>query len=169
MQPVQEVLEGMENRNSIPKSSRTMQENSCEACQGSKWIRVPGTDRVTRCECQKKKIAEERIRILLKDWPEYSGARLEDYEARTLSQTKAFNVIRGDPRGSPGRSPREFLEGLLQERVEPAQLHRPLRYAHDPRIVELPLEIVAEDDDGLRGILRRHRSRATSTRGCTGR
>lgn len=55
--------------------------------------------RVKRCECQKAKIAEERICVMLQDWPEYSKATLQ-MQPRNTGQNNALMAIRENPQGS---------------------------------------------------------------------
>jgi DNA replication protein DnaC len=55
---------------------------------------------VRRCKCQQKKIAEERIRTILDEWPEYREAALDTYEPKSEGQRLAVEAIRGNPRGS---------------------------------------------------------------------
>jgi DNA replication protein DnaC len=80
---------------------RPMSQSSdeCSACNGTGWIHPPGIAAVTRCDCQKQRVAAERIRTVLEEWPEYATAKLEDQPAN-LMQAEALKVIRGDPTGS---------------------------------------------------------------------
>ena len=60
----------------------------------------PESTAVTRCECLKRRIVNERIRTVLQDWPIYAAARLEDMEPRSLSQRQALETIREHPTAS---------------------------------------------------------------------
>jgi DNA replication protein DnaC len=53
---------------------------------------------VTRCECGKRRIAEQRIRAVLDDWPEYASASFEN--PRDLVQREAIRRIAANPSGS---------------------------------------------------------------------
>jgi len=55
---------------------------------------------VARCECQKRRIVEGRIRVVLEDWPEYKTADLSRYKPVSISQQNAFRTIMGNPKGS---------------------------------------------------------------------
>lgn len=56
--------------------------------------------RVTRCDCQKRRIAKERIQVVSRDWPEYGEAKLEDFKPRNVAQANAAAAVQRDPRGS---------------------------------------------------------------------
>ena len=107
------------------------------ACSLSVAPDHPGAQREHAAERQREEQVElepgRHVRLRLEE-----AARLGEREHLARPAPIGVTAARRDPRGSPGRSPRGLLEGLLQERVERAHLHRPLRYARDPRVVELP-------------------------------
>lgn len=78
-----------------------MSQNSdeCQACGGTGWVHPPGHAAVARCECQKQRIVQERIRTVLNDWPRYADAQLDD-RPRTLPQKAVLDAIRENPSGS---------------------------------------------------------------------
>ena len=103
MQPIPEIIKGvsMEVRDLTRMISPNGQDlrSDCSLCQGTTWVPMPD-GRVKRCECQRRRVAEERIRVILQDWPEYLNARLESYAPRGAAQVNALTAIRGDPHGS---------------------------------------------------------------------
>ncbi len=77
-------------------------ESECPLCRGATWVPVEAGNglAVRRCECQVRKIAEDRIRVVLRDWPEYKDARLEGFKPRNVGQSNALMALRDNPRGS---------------------------------------------------------------------
>jgi DNA replication protein DnaC len=65
--------------------------------------------RVRECECKKRRIAQGRIREILKNWPEYKDAQLETFKPRSVRQQNAIRAIRENPTGS------YFLGGYYQQ------------------------------------------------------
>lgn len=61
---------------------------------------------VVRCKCQKRRIAEDRIREVISRWPEYKNADFRGFKAKTVGQENALAVFRQNPKGS------YFLTGL---------------------------------------------------------
>lgn len=77
------------------------EKNECPICRGTLWVPLK-EGLVKRCDCQKRRIAQERIRVILEDWPEYQQAALETYQPLQGSpeQKNAFLRIKENPRGS---------------------------------------------------------------------
>lgn len=76
--------------------------DTCE-CGGTGWIQVASTDnysRVKMCMCQKRKIMERRVSVILEDWPEYSKADLWTVKPRSVGQENVLRIIREDPKAS---------------------------------------------------------------------
>jgi DNA replication protein DnaC len=110
MEPVQTVIPEADRdlpqeavSHSTRKTSHSRSgKNECQVCHGTIWVPVDGGPGVRRCDCQKRKIAEERIRVILRDWPEYQKADLETYRPRKdcVCQENAFLKMRENPHGS---------------------------------------------------------------------
>lgn len=96
--PQQPSLEEVQGKLSAanPNSSET---ELCSSCSGTGWIRY-GDAGVGRCECLKRRIATERIRTVLQDWPKFGAARLENLEPQNLFQRDGLKAIRINPNGS---------------------------------------------------------------------
>lgn len=80
-------------------SLESVAEYACAPCRDTGWVRAE-TGAVTRCECLKRRIADERVREVLRDWPAYAEADLDTIEPRDLGQRTALNALRADPGGS---------------------------------------------------------------------
>jgi DNA replication protein DnaC len=80
-------------------SEATKLSDDCPGCRGTSWI-FPEPGKATRCDCQKRRIIEEKLRDVLLDWPEYAGARLDRLEPITLMQKEAVKIVRADPTGN---------------------------------------------------------------------
>jgi DNA replication protein DnaC len=105
MELVQETRESIQldaAKGSTQTSFRLGQKNECPICRGTGWevVQVPNGEAVKFCECQKLRIAEDRIRVVLQNWPEYKNARLEDFKPRSVGQQNALTSIRENPRGN---------------------------------------------------------------------
>ena len=107
MQAIPEILKAeepfLQARNSTPKSSMTGQESECPDCSDTGWVPIDSADgygKVRMCECEKRRRSEERIRVVLQDWPEYKDASLATLKPRNVGQANAITAIRGDPYGS---------------------------------------------------------------------
>lgn len=72
----------------------------CAPCRDTGWIRAPGAAAVARCDCAKRRIADERIREVLQDWPAYVEADLERMQPQSLYQGEALKILRANPSGS---------------------------------------------------------------------
>ena len=99
MQSAAEIVREIASR-SLARPT-TSQKAECAVCRGTGWVRSIEHPEggVTRCECQRQLIIEERVRVVLEDWPEYAAARL-DGEPQNLTQIHAYEMVRRDPRGS---------------------------------------------------------------------
>jgi DNA replication protein DnaC len=110
--PLEREIRTLEaDRNTTPRGSSELKEPKCAVCSDTYWEPVEGTNRVKRCECQKKRIMLARIRVVLEDWKEYKDARLQTFMplSGNIRQANALNAIRENPHGS------YFLTGYYRQ------------------------------------------------------
>lgn len=87
-------------RSKLQERPNTQESDYCPHCAGTGWVRPnPDSPAVARCICLKRRIARQRLAVVLEDWPEYARARLDRMEPR-LQQVNALKIMRENPNGS---------------------------------------------------------------------
>jgi DNA replication protein DnaC len=90
-------------RNSIPKTTSDSIKLKCETCQGTGWEYRQEWGGVRRCQCRAESIRKYRLdnllATLLKDWPKYKDASL-DQKHKNVAQQNAMIAMRENIEGS---------------------------------------------------------------------
>jgi DNA replication protein DnaC len=87
-EPIKETVARVETsiRQESSDSTRTKFQRSseaelifCQKCGNTGWVQVEDKSGVAKCECAKKQFRQDRIRVILEEWPKYRDAELETF------------------------------------------------------------------------------------------